>query len=188
MKKILLGSVATGALIAAGSAHAADLGRPVYKAPPVVAPPAPIFSWTGCFVGAHGGWGWGRKEVGLNFFSRTFSGGHKSASTTIDTDGAIFGGQIGCDYQFGFSKGAGGLGAWVIGIQGDFAGARLTGDRTKSPLDPDSTTNALRVRTDWLASITGRLGFTGWIPQTLLYIRGGGAWVRDKWDFALLDG
>ena len=63
MKKILLGSVATGALVAAGSASAADLGpRPAYKAPPMVAP-VPIFSWTGCFVGAHGGYGWGKKDV-----------------------------------------------------------------------------------------------------------------------------
>src|SRR5947207_10815904 len=122
MKKILLGSVATGALVAAGSATAADLGtRPVYKGPPpMVAPPVPAFSWTGCFVGAHGGWGWGKKDVTQTLSTGT-SGTHiETNSRGIDTSGAIFGGQIGCDYQF--------AGNWVIGLQGDFAGARLTGD------------------------------------------------------------
>jgi outer membrane immunogenic protein len=179
MKKILLGSVATGALVAAGSASAADLGpRPAYKAPPIVAP-VPVFSWTGCFVGAHGGWAWGKKDVGMSLFCSTFCGGHRSGSASIDTSGAIFGGQIGCDYQWG--------GNFVLGIQGDFAGARLTGDILKSPVDLDSTTGSIHVRTDWLASVTGRVGFTGWVPRTLLYVRGGGAWVREKWDFTLLD-
>src|SRR5437016_8904803 len=132
MKKILLGSVATGALVAAGSASAADLGpRPAYKAPPMVAP-VPVFSWTGCFVGAHGGWGWGKKdvtEVGRSGpAAATNVAG--SASAGIDTSGAIFGGQIGCDYQF--------AGNFVIGVQGDFAGARMTGDVVGFPLRPHS--------------------------------------------------
>jgi len=60
MKKLLLASVAGVALVAGAPADAADLGqRPVYKAPPVVAP-VPVFTWTGCYIGAHGGFGWGR--------------------------------------------------------------------------------------------------------------------------------
>jgi outer membrane immunogenic protein len=187
MKKILLGSVATGALVAAGSANAADLGRPVYKAPPVAAPVVPPFSWTGCFVGAHGGYGWGRKDVTATALSEGDHGithVEGSRSGSIDTHGAIFGGQIGCDYQFGVGKGLGGPGAWVIGIQWDFAGATLVGENTSLSAHPDATvTQAIKVHTDWLTSLTGRLGFTGWIPQTLIYIRGGGAWVREKWNF-----
>src|SRR5260370_33159199 len=62
MKKLWLAGVAGVALAAAGSADAADLGtRPVYKAPPVTAP-VPMFSWTGCYIGAHIGGGWGRNE------------------------------------------------------------------------------------------------------------------------------
>jgi len=184
MKKILLGSVATGALIAAGSANAADLGpRPAYKAPPMVAP-VPVFSWTGCFVGAHGGWGWGKKDVSNRFVS----GGNRGPGTHVelgssgfDTSGAIFGGQIGCDYQF--------AGNWVIGIQGDFAGMRLASGIEPLAVSSGSheESNNIHVRTDWLASITGRLGFTGWIPRTLLYVRGGGAWVRDRWDIIDVD-
>jgi outer membrane immunogenic protein len=190
MKKILLGSVATGALVAAGSASAADLGpRPAYKAPPMVAP-VPVFSWTGCFVGAHGGWGWGKKDV--TEVARSGPPTDSSVGTLgagIDTSGGIFGGQIGCDYQF--------AGNFVIGIQGDFAGARITGDTAGLPLRPHSFTSTVfqstseaahtHVRTDWLASITGRLGFTGWLPRTLFYVRGGGAWIREKWDFQMAE-
>src|SRR6266542_5290725 len=64
MKKFLLAGVAALALGAAGSANAADLGRPVYKAPPPVAVPVPVrvFSWTGCYVGGNIGGAWGRKD------------------------------------------------------------------------------------------------------------------------------
>ena len=190
MKKILLGSVATGALVAAGSASAADLGpRPAYKAAPMVAP-VPVFSWTGCFIGAHGGWGWGKKDVTEVGLTRGFTSPVNPVSNSggIDTSGAIFGGQIGCDYQF--------AGNFVVGIQGDFAGARLTGDLNGfdafGPIGHTATAG-LHVRTDWLASITGRLGFTGWNPRTLLYIRGGGAWIRERWqiidqDFEINEG
>jgi outer membrane immunogenic protein len=170
MKKILLGSVATGALVAVGSANAADLGtRPVYKAPPVVAP-IPTFSWTGCFVGAHGGWAWGKKEIRE---SATFSSGAAfAASQSQDTSGAIFGGQIGCDYQFSSN--------FVVGIQGDLASARLSSDMFLDQFQ-NSESALFHVRTDWLASITGRVGITGWLPRTLLYVRGGVAWVKDRW-------
>src|SRR5206468_11445253 len=53
MKKLFLVSAALGALIAA-PAMAADLR---VKAP--VYPPPVAYSWTGCYVGAHTGWGWG---------------------------------------------------------------------------------------------------------------------------------
>src|SRR5438874_725251 len=118
MKKILLGSVATGALVAAGSANAADLSlRPAPRVAPAVAP-IPVFSWTGCYAGGHAGWGWGRKEF-HEVTTRSGTGGAvtQTGSTTIDTSGAIFGGQIGCDYQF--------AGNFVIGVQGSAAAAFL---------------------------------------------------------------
>src|SRR6202046_3811337 len=55
MKRIVSRVFALSALLAAGSSnvgHAADLHGMVYKAPPP--PPAPIATWTGCYVGANG--------------------------------------------------------------------------------------------------------------------------------------
>jgi opacity protein-like surface antigen len=47
------------ALAASQSAFAADMARPVYKAPP---PPAPISDWSGIYVGLEGGYGWGHQD------------------------------------------------------------------------------------------------------------------------------
>jgi outer membrane immunogenic protein len=60
MKKLLLAGTALAAL-AAGSANAADLARPVpvYRAPP---PVVSYFTWTGCYVGGNGGGLWARKD------------------------------------------------------------------------------------------------------------------------------
>jgi outer membrane immunogenic protein len=183
MKKFLLAGVATVALI--GTASAADLG--IRKAPPMVAPPAPVFSWTGCFVGAHVGWGWGKKDNNETFDVFTTSGDHvltAQESSSITTSGGLFGGQIGCDYQFGVGKGFG-PGGWVIGIQGDIAGADINGvgtDPLVQNIIPILTPFArIAVKEDAIASVTARLGFSVW-PQSLLYVRGGVAWTHDRWD------
>jgi outer membrane immunogenic protein len=60
MRALLRGSVVIAAM-AGGTALAADL--PVYKAP--VAAPAPVFTWTGLYVGANGGYSWGRASSDL---------------------------------------------------------------------------------------------------------------------------
>ena len=62
MKKFLLGTVGLIALGMAAPASAADMA---VKAPP---PPyvAPIYDWTGFYIGANGGWG--ESHNCLNFF------------------------------------------------------------------------------------------------------------------------
>jgi outer membrane immunogenic protein len=174
MKKLLLANVAGATLIVAGSAHAADLGvRAPHKAPPPVAAPVSVFSWTGCYVGAQGGWGWGRKR-----FEHDEIGGDPGISeSTTDISGAVFGGQAGCDYQF--------AGGWVIGIAGDAFAADINGvglapEEANELFGPPRDT--LGVKTDFLASITGRLGYSFW-NTVLAYVKGGGAWAHDRYDF-----
>ena len=56
MKKFLLGTVGLLALGMAAPASAADLAaRPYTKAPPVYV--APIYDWSGFYIGGNGGWG-----------------------------------------------------------------------------------------------------------------------------------
>ena len=74
MRKFLLGTAALIAL--ASSAIAADMRAPVYKAPP---PVVPVWSWTGCFLGGHGGGLWTKKE----WTDRT-PGGDFTASRSAD--------------------------------------------------------------------------------------------------------
>jgi len=97
MKKIVVGfSVLLGLMGA--QALAADL--PLRSPPPV----APLFTWTGCYVGGQVGGGWGRETASAPVLA-------PGISVTGDTSGVIGGGQIGCNYQFAPT--------WVIGIEGD---------------------------------------------------------------------
>src|SRR4051812_16021258 len=84
-----------GATVAYGAAFAADL--PVLKAPPHV---APIYNWTGWYVGAHGGGGWAHNK----FFD--VLGGADTAEFTAN--GYFGGGQVGYNWQ---------MGSWVLGAE-----------------------------------------------------------------------
>jgi len=164
-------------LLFGSPANAADLAR---KAPPPVVAPPPAYSWTGCYAGAHVGWGWGVNHYGT---SHTFStsGIHEAGSNSLDTSGGLFGGQLGCRYQFaGWSPWQGGN--WVVGVQGDFAGADING---KGPDPLHDNDILIPVKTEWISSITGSLGVTAWNNQVLFYFKGGGAWARNQWDVSM---
>jgi outer membrane immunogenic protein len=171
MKKLLLASIALSALLA-GSAVAADL--PV-KAP-AYRPAPPVYTWSGCFIGVHGGWSWGDEHVSTHSYIN--GAVTRSNEASVNTDGALLGGQVGCDYQF-----AGNL---VFGVQGDYAGTRITGD-IQDPHDGSGRNDVLHFQTSRLASVTARLGITGWGNQALLYVKGGGAWARNTYDFRSAD-
>jgi outer membrane immunogenic protein len=103
MKKYLLASVAALGIVAAGAASAADL--PSRKGPvaaPVYLPPA--FTWTGFYVGANAGYGWG--NVNANGWANVG-----------DLDGFVGGGQVGYNYQ---------MGQFVLGVEADLQGADLS--------------------------------------------------------------
>src|SRR6266536_3436233 len=159
MKKILLAGVAGIALVAGAPAHAADLRarRPPPPPPPPVVAPVPVFSWTGCYIGANIGGAWAHKDFSVN----GFDDGSHSAS------GIAGGGQIGCDYQFASN--------WLIGIQGMFDGADLTGDHSFG----DET---FHTKVRWFGTVTGRLGFLV-TPSFLIYGKGGVAFVGDHHSF-----
>jgi len=163
MKKLLLASVAGIALLAVSSANAADLSRrpPVYKAPPPVVAPIPVFTWTGCYIGGNVGGGWGRKTA----TDPTLAPG---ISVSGDTSGFLGGGQVGCNYQLAPN--------WVIGIEGDGLGADIKGDVTQTVLGITGTAHA---KTDWIASAAGRIGWA-W-DRWLLCAKGGAAWAGDKY-------
>jgi outer membrane immunogenic protein len=162
MKKLLFAGVAGVGFVVGAPANAADLGaRPQsYKAPPMVAP-VPVFTWSGCYIGGHVGGGWGRKTVSAPALA-------PGISVSGDTSGFLGGGQLGCDYQFAPN--------WVIGIEGDGSAADIKGDIGATVFGVTGTGHA---RSDWIASAAGRLGWA-W-DRWLLYAKGGGAWVGDKY-------
>jgi hypothetical protein len=74
----------------------------------------------------------------------------------------------------------------VIGIEGDGEAAGIKGDPTESVTFTDPRTGGpnpvigtAHAQTDWIASVTGRLGWT-W-DRVMLYAKGGAAWAGDKY-------
>jgi outer membrane immunogenic protein len=157
-KQLLLAGVAVVALMGSLPSQAADLGLPLK------APPAPRPTWTGCYVGGHVGLGWGNKDISDQ--PGTGLVGGAGASVNNDISGALAGGQIGCDYQFANN--------WVIGLEGAASGADINGNATSI-----FNGKSLYARTDFLASATGRVGYT-W-DQLLFYVKGGAAWAGDRY-------
>src|SRR5262249_12022735 len=105
MRKLLLGGVVLGALIAP-PALAADMA---VKAPP----PVPVWTWTGCYIGVNAGVVWDRARY-YNVQPNTIGFGQAlgafnpaaapqyaaGLSNELTNTGFTGGGQIGCNYQF----------------------------------------------------------------------------------------
>jgi outer membrane immunogenic protein len=113
MKKLLLGSVALVALsFGTSAAFAADKRVPAYTPPP---PPAPVYTWSGCYVGASAGTSSGRSQhiavAGSTFNNPTFANnvipGGTNITDSFNVSGFIGGFQGGCNWQ---------VGMWVFGI------------------------------------------------------------------------
>jgi outer membrane immunogenic protein len=175
-KIALFATVSQFAMLVCGGANAADMPL---RAPALKAAAVPAYSWTGCFAGGQLGWGWAHHDVTASNFSFGPGSTPIAATNALETSSGVYGGQLGCNYQF--------LGNWVVGIQGDIAGTSIKGSVADplQRLDPsfiDSGT--IGVKTDWLASVTGRLGFTAWDNRALFYAKGGAAWEHSQWDFS----
>jgi outer membrane immunogenic protein len=157
MKKILLSGVCMAAMSA--SALAADMApRPMYKAPPLAAPPQ--FSWTGCYVGGNAGYGQASRTWNATattpvtaFVSQHTSGG-----------GFVGGGQLGCDYQ---------TGSWVFGVEGMVDGSTINYNTSLSSVLPGASLN------DKVTSFETAAGRVGWaVDRSLFYVKGGAAWEQ----------
>jgi outer membrane immunogenic protein len=129
MKKVLSTMFAGAAVIAAGSAGAADLGT--YNKAPA---PLPVFSWSGCYVGAQAGLGAGHTKWQDVSTPGDIDGNFAGNTANTDRSGGLVGGQVGCDYQYGS--------AWVLGISGMSVGSDITGTN----MDQFNATWTLRDR------------------------------------------
>ena len=183
MSRMGMGMLVVAGMIALNvGASAADLAvQPVLKAPPR---PAPVFSWTGFYIGGHLGGGWGTSEgtltnvtidrqcpvvatgtiVALDIRcipgSRTISGLGIPLWQT-QTNGFLGGGQAGYNLQ---------LSNWaVIGVEGDIAWTDIKGT------SPCIILLACSTKHDWLATATGRFGVT--YDRLMFYAKGGAAWA-----------
>jgi outer membrane immunogenic protein len=171
MKKLLLSGLALGALAigCAVNAGAADLPRaPAYRAP------EPVWTWTGFYIGAHAGAGWGTKHwyAAQPPFQGIDQGSHH-------VRGLLGGGQIGYNLQ---------TGNWVFGIEVDASAADLNGSgadnffKLVGPLNVVSIID--RSHVDAVGTVAGRFGYA--VDRVLGYVKGGGAWARDKYSVSTI--
>jgi len=160
MQKLLLSASMAALLVGTSvAAQAADLGpapAPVYKAPPVV---APVFSWTGFYLGGNAGAGWNNGSV-TDSAAPLGLGGNWTANNNATFVG---GGQVGANYEFG--------GGVVVGVEGDFDWFA----NNNNSVTVLGTTLQGSNNGRWLTTLTGRLGYA--FDRVLVYGKGGGAWV-----------
>ncbi|MBN9085030.1 MAG: hypothetical protein BGP04_06480 [Rhizobiales bacterium 62-17] len=165
MRHLLLGSVALLGL-AAVSAQAADLPR--RAAPPAPVYIAPIFTWTGFYVGLNAGYGFsGDRGVGISG-SPLITNGQLAATVPFSLspkrDGFIGGAQVGYNVQSG---------SLVYGVEVDFQGADIKGSANACAVGLGCgavITNATN-KLEWFGTLRGRLGVA--FDRALIYATGG---------------
>jgi opacity protein-like surface antigen len=164
-------ALATVAVIGFASlASAADLPvkAPVYKAPAV----APLYNWTGPYIGIAGGYGWGHSN-------QTDPGiptdiGTPLADGSFAANGGLIGGTLGYNWQ---------QGPWVFGVEGDYSWADISGSSNTCGAS-SGIPHSCGTKLESLGTLRGRIGYaigvTGnWLP----YVTGGLAVGEVKaWD------
>jgi len=156
MKKYVAAGIAVLGMTA--PAFAADMA---VKAPPAPLPP-PVYSWTGFYIGANGGWGESR-----NCWNFVPAVGAIVADGCSTRSGGVFGGQLGYRWQ---------TGQFVFGVEGQGDWADMKSSRV-SLINPAFSTT---VKTDGLGLITGQLGWA-W-DAALFYVKGGAAVTSNRYD------
>jgi outer membrane immunogenic protein len=159
LRKLLLSTVAAMAM--AGSALAADL--PSRKAPPVAYVPPPAFTWTGFYLGVHGGYDWQDvRETGLFGGLAFYNYGWKAS-------GPVGGGHAGFNWQ---------VNQFVFGMEGDVDAVGVRSNTNGNPffLPFFGFANNVNWRTQVGGSIRGRIGWA-W-DRVLLYGTGGVAFMN----------
>jgi outer membrane immunogenic protein len=155
MMRTLLGGVGISALLIAAPLSIANAADMPLKAPPIVA--APAFSWTGCYIGAHVGYGWGRNT---NDFGNAIASGlteiegfpAEFGPFNHNTSGGVAGGQAGCNYQFQPN--------WLIGVEGELFWSGIKGSSTapEDGADP-GTFSRFQSSNRWDGDFAVRAGF-----------------------------
>jgi outer membrane immunogenic protein len=180
MKRLLTTGAALAALIGT-PALAADMAL---KAPPP--PPAPVWSWTGFYVGGNAGWVGERTSGTSDFVDTAFAPGNAEfsnpQSNAFSPSGFIGGFQAGYNWQTTKN--------FVLGVEGDFDWTRTSYSFCRQtdilfsvacvdapPTNIDGFEN-IAGQTDWIATARARAGVT-W-DRFFFYGTGGAAWGNIK--------
>jgi outer membrane immunogenic protein len=167
MRKLSIVGAAVS-LFVSSACLAADMAPRAYKAPA----PAPVYSWTGCYLGAGAGYGmFNQNREVIAPVGTTAIAGPNFAMAVAAPPGAVITGnenlggkgwlataQLGCDYQFASN--------WLVGAFADGDWTNMRGDHGLFGIFRGE--QSLR----WSWAVGGRVG---WLvtPTLLAYISGG---------------
>lgn len=133
-------------------------------------PPECDYTWTGFYVGAHVGYGWGNADTAFNPLPNAVSFTDLAVqSLRPEPDGVIAGGQLGYNYQFWHCL--------VLGAEADFSWNDMSDTVRRSPFDnhagaPFNGTLTAHQDYDWFGTGRLKLGFSPFC-RVLLYGTGG---------------
>lgn len=163
-KKHFAAGAALGALFVMSPSLAADL--PSHKAPPPVIP-APIFTWTGFYIGFNSGFGGGVVDANVALIGPA---AFTATQTSNRASGAVIGGQIGYNYQLQNNV--------VIGLESDFQWSNIRASHQATNYAsiglPGYTYNDIHNGIDWFGTTRARLGYS--FGRFLPYVTGGVAY------------
>jgi outer membrane immunogenic protein len=156
MKRILLTTVSLGVLGMVSPALGADL--PYAKAPTIA---APVYDWTGVYVGVFGGGGFGNHNINnavgpLNNFS--------NFTANYSSQGGLAGGEVGYNWQSG---------NYLVGVEGDLFWSGVRGNDA-SQFAAGAFPGVTGVDADnlrWGGTLRVRGGFT--VDRWLMFFTGG---------------
>jgi outer membrane immunogenic protein len=167
MRRFRCAALAAVALVGLASvAYAADLPTkaPVYKAPVAVAP-----SWTGFYIGANFGGGWGSRNVNYSPNDpgsvALFNAFHV-VGDSFKSSGVLGGLQTGYNYQFNRN--------WLVGIETDFDWTGMKGSGS-TPYATGLEFMSVDEHIKWFGTVRARLGYLP-ADNLLAYVTGGFAY------------
>jgi outer membrane immunogenic protein len=129
-------------------------------------PAAPATLWTGAYIGAQGGYGWGQTQ-----WPDVFGVVPASSQPRFDNSSWIAGGTIGVNAQSG---------RFVFGVEGEILATGIKGNFAWSQvIGPTSLSVTYTSKIDWLALATARAGFVVG-DKWLVYGKGGLAIAEEQ--------
>jgi outer membrane immunogenic protein len=154
LTKLVLGLIA----ISGGTAFAADLPpAPPARAPAYVQPIAPVFTWTGFYIGGNLGAAWTQGKL-----SDSFGNSWSNSQQAVFTGG----GQVGANYQINWA---------VIGVEADFDWLANNHNSSNAvflaPIGPVQ----FSANNRWITTLAARFGVAA--DTWLFYAKGGAGWV-----------
>jgi outer membrane immunogenic protein len=165
MKKLAYVIVAAGLI--GTPALAADMA---IKAPPP--PPAPVYSWTGFYIGANVGGGWGHQNISYSPNDPAsvafINNGNAVLGDSFKSSGVVGGLQLGYNYQFNRS--------WLVGLETDFDWTGMKGSGS-TPYFSGLEISSAEERVKWFGTVRGRLGYLP-TDNLLAYVTGGFAYGK----------